>query len=460
MNAAEYFNGLSGKKVVLLGLGVSHRPLVPLLLRYGAKVTVCDKKTFSDLGEEAREYAQMGVEFSLGENYLSGLEGDILFKTPDMRADRPEILAFAERGGVVTSEMEVFFDLCPCPIIAVTGSDGKSTSTTLIFKFLEEEGFRCHLGGNIGRPLLPDIFDIFPDDYAVVELSSFQLHTMKKSPKIAVITNIAPNHLDWHTSMDEYVDSKKNIFRYQSSGCRLTLNADNRALDSFAGEARGELNFFSRKKAVDGAYCDEKGDIYLSGEEKPVFVMNRRSIILPGDHNLENYLTAAAATKGLVSPETIKNVAETFGGVQHRMEFVRELNGVKFYNDSIATSPTRTIACLKAQEEKIILIVGGYDKKIPYEPFAPYAVEKVKVMVVMGATGPKIEKVVVEHPDFDPEKLRILHAETMEDAVNQAYHAAKSGDKIYLSPVSASFDLYPNFEARGNHFKQIVEGLK
>lgn len=459
MNATEYFNSLSGKKVVLLGLGVSHKPLLPLLLEHGAKVRVCDKKSREELGETAEKYSALGVEFCLGEEYLSGLEGDILFKTPGMRTDRPEIRAFAGRGGVVTSEMEMFFELCPCPVIAVTGSDGKSTTTTLISKFLEAEGFRCHLGGNIGRPLLPDIFQIAPDDYAVVELSSFQLHTMKKSPKIAVITNIAPNHLDWHTSMDEYVDAKKNIFRYQDSSCRLTLNADNEILSPFIAEAKGEVNFFSRQRRVDGAYCDENGDVYLSGGEADIFVMNRDSILLPGDHNLENYLTAAAATKGIVSPESIKKVAETFGGVEHRMEFVRERNGVLFYNDSIATSPTRTIACLKAQKEKIILIAGGYDKKIPYEPFAPYAIDKVKVLIVMGATGPKIEKVVREHPDFDAGKLKILHAETLEDAVAQAVQAAVPGDKVYLSPVSASFDLYPNFEARGNHFKKIVEAL-
>ena len=397
---------------------------------------------------------------SLGENYLKDIDSEIIFRTPGMKFHLPELDGYRRQGRVVTSEMEVFFDLCPCRIIAVTGSDGKTTTTTLISEFLKKQGYTVHLGGNIGRALLPVVDSIDSSDFAVVELSSFQLISMRKSPDIAVVTNVAPNHLDIHKDMKEYVDAKKNIFLHQNAFSKTVLNLDNEITDSFEPEVRGMAVKFSRRHEVfNGTYCDENGDIYTVHNGEKQFVMNRDKIKIRGDHNVENYLAALAAVDGLVDMDAVRDVAGEFGGVEHRIEFVRELDGVKYYNDSIATNPTRTIAGLNAFDQKLIIIAGGYDKHIPFEPLAPKIVEKVKVLVLMGATAPKIEKVVRECGGFDPEELKILHAGSMEEAVKLAREQAEPGDIVSLSPACASFDKYKNFEIRGNHFKEIVNSL-
>lgn len=453
-------NGVKDKNITVIGFGVSHRPLVKLLLEKGAKVTVRDKKSVEDLGDEAKALADK-VTFITGDGYLENIEGDIVFKTPGMRNDKPEFIEAQKKGCELISEMELFFRLCPCKIIAVTGSEGKTTTTTLIYNFLKEQGYTCHLGGNIGKPLLPDIEKITPEDMAVVELSSFQLNDMTQSGDISIVTNITPNHLDWHTSMDEYIEAKKNIFKHQNKDGVLVVNKDDPLSLSCENEANGEVRYFSFNGETEkGVYLAENGDIIstLSGEK--TVIMNKTDIKLPGDHNVQNYMTAAAAVHGLVDNGTIKKIAREFGGVEHRMEFVREFKGVRYYNDSIATTPTRTIAGLKAQTQKIIIIAGGYDKNLDYSPLAPYLIKHVKHIVLCGATKEKIKNAILQCEGYDPNELTIEETADFRSAIYAARNAAKEGDIVYFSPASASFDMFPNFEVKGRYYKDTVNEFK
>lgn len=455
-----YFESLKGKSISVVGIGVSHRPLIALLLSQGLDVTAYDRKSLEDLGEFGREYSQKGLKFVLGDGYLDRLAGDYIFKTPGMRGDLPAFEKARARGAVVTSEMEVFFQLCPCPIFAVTGSDGKTTTTTLISKFLAARGTRCYLGGNIGTPLLPKIFEMTPDDVAVVELSSFQLNDMHRSASTAVVTNVAPNHLDWHVDMAEYIQAKRAVFSHQNASGRLVLNYDNEITRTFAEEAKGEVLYFSFRGPVPkGVYLDREGNICVTDGNSVSVLMHRSLIRIIGNHNVENYMAAIAATLGHVDYDIIRTVAETFGGVEHRMEFVRELDGVKWYNDSIASSPTRVIAGLKAQTQKIIMLAGGYDKKIPFEPMVPYVLDKVKYLILTGATAEKIRDAIVSHPDYDPASLIIEMSPSWDYAIDRARQVAQKGDVVSLSPACASFDCFENFEVRGEYYKNRVRSF-
>jgi len=459
--AARFYEEIQDRTVCFIGAGVSHRELIRQFAAREISVTLRDRRSYDQLGEIAPELERLGVRLILGDRYLEELEEDIIFRTPGMKYHLPELEQARARGKVVTSEMEVFFDLCPCPIYGVTGSDGKTTTTTIISEMLRAEGYTVHLGGNIGRALLPEVEEIEPENHlAVVELSSFQLISMRRSPHVAVVTNVAPNHLDMHKDMQEYIDAKKNLVLHQNAFSRTVLSADNEIAASFGGITRGDTLLFSRRREVArGAYMDEAGDIYFADGSGTTKIMNRDDIKIPGLHNVENYLAAISAVWGRVSPATMKEVARSFGGVEHRIELVRTLDGVRWYNDSIATSPTRAIAGLDSFQQKIILIAGGYDKKIPFLPLAPKIIEKVKVLILMGATAEKIEDTVTTFAGYDPSALSILHAGSMEEAVELAQKAAREGDIVSLSPASASFDLYPNFEARGNHFKALVQAL-
>ena len=433
--------------------------LLRLLLREGISVTACDRSSREKLGALAGELEAAGAKLQLGDGYLQNLSQDVIFRTPGLRPDVPELEAARAKGSTITSEMEMFFEVCPCPIIAVTGSDGKTTTTTIIAQLLRAAGHTVHVGGNIGHPLLAEADTIRPTDWAVLELSSFQLMTMTHSPHIAVVTNLAPNHLDVHKSMEEYVWAKENIFRHQQPGDTAIFNLDNAITRQQALRAPGRALYFSRQaEPENGVFL--RGDAVISrrdGHERQI--MTTEDIRLPGVHNVENYMAAIAAVEGLVPDETIRTFARTFNGVEHRIEFVRELDGVKWYNDSIASSPTRTIAGLNSFHQKLILIAGGYDKKIPFEPLAPKIIEKVKTLILMGVTAPKIEAAVTACEGFDPQQLRILHAKDMQQAVELARQCAQPGDIVSLSPACASFDLYPDFEARGRHFKELVHQL-
>lgn len=459
MDFKQFFSQLSGKKIAMCGIGVSNTPLILRFLEQGARVIACDRREREQIGKIADELETAGAELKLGEGYLDNLEVDIIFRTPGMNFHLPELEKARKRGIAVTSEMEVFFDLCPATIFAVTGSDGKTTTTTLIAKMLEAEGKRVFVGGNIGTPLLPEIENITADDFVVAELSSFQLISMRKSPDVAVVTNVAPNHLDVHKDMDEYVKAKENILLHQNAFSRTVLNRDNDITESFRKDVRGQsLGFSMTRRLNNGAWLDRDGILHMAYRGIDVPVIDRKDITVLGDHNVENYLTAIAAVWGYVGVDNICKVAREFTGVEHRIEFVREINGVKYYNDSIASSPTRTIAGLKAFNRKVILIAGGYDKHIPFEPLMPYLVEKVKTLYLCGDTADKIEKCLRNFDKYDgsPEIVRV---ENIDEAVTLAHKTAVSGDIVTLSPACASFDAYPNFAVRGNHFKKLVNEL-
>ena len=447
----EYFSSLKDKKIAVLGLGVSNRPLVRLLLEFGCDVIGCDKTPREKLDDEVLALEKAGCKLHVGETYLDGVEADIVFRTPGMHPANPAIEALRARGAEVTSEMEVFFEVCPCTLLAVTGSDGKTTTTTLVSEMLKAAGKTVWLGGNIGTPLLPLVREMKETDYAVVELSSFQLMDMKRSPARAVITNLAPNHLDIHKDMAEYIEAKTNIFRYQDEKGLLILNADNAITSGFRGN--GTTRFFSRQKEAD--VCVTDGVICRHGEK----VLPVGDILIPGVHNVENYMAAIAMVEGLVDDETIRHVAKTFGGVEHRIELVRVKDGVKFYNDSIASSPSRTIAGLRSFPEKVILIAGGYDKHIPYDVLGPEICKHVKKLFLGGATGEKIRQAVVSCPEYDPETLEIVDCDSFEPAVRAAAAAAKEGDVVLMSPASAAFDQFKNFMVRGEFYKKLVKEL-
>ena len=456
---------IKGKKVAFIGAGVSHKTLIKEFVELGAHVTLCDqKKSVEDFGDYAATIKELGIDLSLDENYLDGFKGqDIIMRTPGFVGyfEKPLQDAMAA-GTMVTSEVELFFDFCPCEIVAVTGSDGKTTTTTLISKFYEAAGRKVHLGGNIGAALLPMLPEVAPKDVAVVELSSFQLISMHSSPNIAVVTNVTPNHLDHHKDMQEYIDAKRNILLYQKQPCRAVLGYENEISRSMQSDCKGKQVWFTRLHDTDnGAFLRKEDNMLCMAEDGVVTpFLAQKDVKLRGLHNIENLLAAAAAVWGEVPVEAIQKVGSTFTGVEHRIEPVRTLDGVLYYNDSIGTSPTRTIAGLRSFNQKVILIAGGYDKHIPYEPLAPEVVAHVKNLVLMGATGPRIEKAVREDPNFNEAELPIQHADNMQHAVELARACAKPGDIIILSPASASFDLYPNFEVRGREFKKIVNELK
>ncbi len=451
MNIKEFKDLVNGKNIAVIGLGISNRPLIKYLIENGAHITGYDKRDKDALGKIYAELTELGAKLVLGENYLENLSGDIIFKTPGMRFDVPELLKAKEKGSIITSEMEVFFDICPAKIIAVTGSDGKTTTTTVIHKLLTHEGYKTWLGGNIGTPLLTDAEKMTENDYVVLELSSFQLHTIKKSPEIAVITNITPNHLDWHTDYNEYIDAKKNIMRYQSKDNKLVVNASNDVTAEIGIEAKGKLHSFSSKKTADT--CLKNGYITVLGEK----VLAVEDIKVPGSHNVENYMAAISATHGLVSKETIEEVAKTFGGVEHRIELVRTLDGVRYYNSSIDSSPNRTINTLNVFNEKLILISGGKDKGIPYDEIGEPIVKKAKTLILIGKTSDKIYDAVKKIDGS--EALEIIRCESYDEVVKTAHSIAKEGDVVLLSPASTSFDMFGNFEERGNLFKKLVNEL-
>ena len=454
-----YFEALRGKRVAVLGLGVSNRPLVRLLLQHGVDVTGCDKTPRDALDAGVLAMEQAGCRLQVGEGYLDNLQADVVFRTPGMHPDRPELAQLRSRGAVITSEMEAFFAVCPCQIIAVTGSDGKTTTTTLIAQLLRRAGRRVWLGGNIGTPLLPEAAQMEPEDFAVVELSSFQLMYFPYSPHIAVVTNLAPNHLDVHKDMAEYIAAKENVYLHQQPGDVLVVNMDNEITDSFAAKARGTVRKFSRRGVPENGVFLQDGVIWRSRDGAREKILAQEQILLPGIHNVENYMAAIAAVEGFVTNEEIAWVAEHFGGVEHRIELVREKDGVRYYNDSIASSPSRTIAGLRSFRQKVILIAGGYDKHIPYDVLGPEICEHVKILITNGATGPKIRQVTLDAPQYRPGCPQLVEREDLAGAVQAAVELAQPGDVVILSPASAAFDQFKNFMVRGAAFKKMIAAL-
>ena len=471
MNISQFNEKFKNKKCDVLGFGTSNRPLVKMLADAGALVTVRDKNTSVCESREACEISEKNVKFIVGENYLENIDADYIFRSPGIRPDEKNILHAVKNGAVLCSEMELFFELSPVPIYGITGSDGKTTTTTLTHLFLQAQADKnykgkSYVGGNIGAPLLPHICEMTDADNCTVELSSFQLMTMKVSPVRAVITNITPNHLNWHTDMDEYIASKCNIFMHKPISLLVT-NAENDITFEIARNTDIPVIYFSSKRSSYESIVPEykkncraiyesDGIIYIDDGQSREELLDCSSIILPGRHNIENYMAAMGITYGLVDKEIYTNVAKGFNGVRHRLELIRELDGVKYYNSSIDSSPTRTAAAISALPKKPIIICGGYDKKIPFDTLASSLIKGTKSVILTGATAEKIFNELKNNPDFSLEELPTVIVPDFKDAVIYAKNSAKSGDIVLLSPACASFDAFKNFEERGDYFREIV----
>ncbi len=456
-NFDKFKSFIKGKTVGVVGIGVSNKPVIHQLLSLGAQVIACDMR--NDIGEVKNELESMGVRVELGDRYLEPIPGcQVVFRSPSMRPDNSYLEKARNNGALITSEMEQFLKYCPAKVVGVTGSDGKTTTATLISEILKANGINTFLGGNIGNPLLHRIEDIKSDDYVVVELSSFQLLQCHYSPQIAVITNLSPNHLDIHKDMEEYVNAKKNIFLNQDGDGIAVLNMDNEVTFGMRGEPSGSVRLFSTKNDMAKAYVKE-GKMYVDDK----FICSIDDVALPGMHNVENLLAAFCAIYDIVSVQAMREVALNFRGVEHRIEFVREYKGIKFYNDSIASSPTRVVAGLKyfknERKKKAILIAGGYDKKIPFDELASEGLDKIKALILIGVTKEKIRHAFEEEMKNRNEKLSIIDADSLEDAVAKAIEQGEAGDIITLSPACAAFDMFKNFEERGRMFKKIVNSL-
>lgn len=458
------------------GVGISNLPLIDFLLERGIKVIARDRKSREQIGESlADELTAKGVGLVLGDSYLDGIREAVIFRTPGLRPDHPSLTAAIDKGAIMTSEMELFLELTPAHTIGITGSDGKTTTTTLTYKFLEVElkkrgKERVYVGGNIGEPLLPRVADMTADDFAVIELSSFQLMTMRRSPSGAAVTNLSPNHLDWHKSgMDEYAEAKTNIYRHGAR--RLVVNAESEPTRIMGERADvDEKIFFSSKRVgydnVVPTCCrgakaifERDGYIVISDGEQEIQLLKVADIFLPGRHNVENYMTAIGNTYGFVSIDVYAEIAREFKGVEHRLEFVRELDGVKYYNSSIDSSPSRTAAALGALPCKPVVICGGYDKNIPFEPLAESLCRGAVGVVLTGDTAEKIYDALCRCPEFDHEKLAVVRVADFDGAVLAARDMAERGGIVLLSPACASFDRFKNFMERGRYFKELVMKL-
>ncbi len=470
LKSSKWLELIRKKTCTVIGLGVSNLPLIEFLLRHGARISARDRKDRASLGELAAQMEGRGVTLYTGEEYLENICEDIIFRSPGVRPFTPQIEAAVARGAILSSEMELFFDLTPARVIAVTGSDGKTTTTTLTHLMLKQafanSKRRVFVGGNIGEPLLPYADEMSADDVAVLELSSFQLYTMRRSAEIAAVTNLSPNHLDWHCDMQDYINAKTNIYRHADNR-RAVFNAENEITRTLAQAHGGEKTLFSSIKQSpaefegllnthDRAVYTRDGMLYLWNGERELPYFQTTDILLPGRHNLENYMTAIALTEGLVSPADAHAVAKSFRGVTHRLELVDTVNGVAYYNSSIDTSPTRTAAALSAMRQKPIVICGGYDKHIPFEPLAEALCANAKAVVLTGATADRIGKAL----SACGAALPTVKVPAFDDAVMQAKRLAKSGDVVLLSPACASFDAFPNFAVRGERFRALVERIK
>ena len=460
MTFSDYIDYLRGKRIGVIGFGVSNQPLVRVLLRNGCDVTVCDRRERAQLGAAGDEAAAQGAKFALGADYLEHLDFDVIFRTPGVLPIVPQLRKAAQNGAILTSEMEAFCNLCLCRILAITGSDGKTTTSTITAELLRAQGYTVHLGGNIGTPLFDRIADIRPDDFAVLELSSFQLHSMHCAPDVAIITNISPNHLDVHPDFVDYVSAKCSIYRGQRPDGVLVLNARDAHTPRFAAEAPGSVRYFSSIGPVEnGVYCSD-GVIYRAHGGKAEKLIDVSDIRIPGAHNVENYMAAFAATDGLVGQAACVQVARSFAGVPHRMERIRELNGITFINDSIASSPTRTIAGLHALPKPPVIILGGHDKHIPFDGLGDELCLLSKKVFLTGDTAGKIYSAIRASRYYEGSGLEVRIIDDFKQAVKAAAEAARAGDIVLFSPACAAFDRFKNFAERGRYFKSIVMELK
>ena len=460
-NLEEFERYARGKKVAIIGIGVSNLPLLEYFYDLNARVTIFDSKESNQISVEAmQKIEKYGFEFIGGKDSLSRLKGfDIIFRSPSCMPDRPELVEAVENGAVLTSEIEMVLKLAPCKVIGVTGTEGKTTTTTLINEIVKKSGRKTYLGGNMGKPIFTKIRNVKPENIIILELSSFQLSDMDISPDISVVTNIYPDHLNVHKSYEEYREAKKNIFKHQSENGIVVLNYDNEFTREFAKEANGKVIFFSSKEKLDDGFIYDKADGTIKYCKDGVrrHIMKKEDIKLRGIHNYENICAALAATSSIVDVDTQVKAIEEFTGVEHRLEFVRELNNVKWYNDSIGTSPASTIAGLNSFDEDIILLAGGSDKGLDYKEVGEAIARKVRALILTGPTSEKIENATKQA--LNGKSIEIYYTSNMQESVNLAKEIAKAGDVVLLSPASASFDLYKNFEDRGHQFKDCVNSL-
>ena len=457
----EFNEYIRFRKVAVIGLGVSNIPLLDYLHEKKAKVTVFDNKKIDDIPKEILDkITTYGFEFSFGSNSLENLKGfNVIFRSPSCLPTKPELKAEAERGAIVTTEIEMLMEMCPCKMIGVTGSDGKTTTTSLINHILEKAGYKTFLGGNIGTPLFTKLPEMTPEDIVVLELSSFQLMNMQVSPQITVMTNVTPNHLNIHKDYEEYIEAKKCIFKNQNENDILILNYDNEITRNCAKEAKGKVIFFSSKEKLDNGFIVDDGVIKECEDKVRKHILNTDEVILRGAHNFSNIATALAATKTLVDTDIAVKAIKEFKPVEHRIEFVREIGGVKWYNDSASSSPTRTLSGLNAFKEDIVLIAGGYDKNLDYTPLAKTVVNKVKTLILIGQTAEKIFDAVKEELDKENKKMDIYMCDSLEETIKIAKKSAQKGEVVLFSPASASFDMFKNFADRGNKFKKLVNEI-
>ena len=457
----EFNNYIRFRKIAIIGLGVSNIPLIDYMYEKKATVTVFDDREEKDINPQIiKKIKEYKINYYFGKDNLKHLDNfDIIFRSPSCLPTKPELVQAAENGALVTTEIEMLMKMCPCKIIGVTGSDGKTTTTSLIHAILNKAGYTTYLGGNIGTPLFTKLPEMEPNDIVVLELSSFQLMNMHVSPDIAVITNITPNHLNIHKDYQEYIDAKKCIFKNQNENGILILNYDNDITRECSKEAKGKVIFFSSKEKLDNGFIVDEDIVKECNDGVRKHILNTDEVILRGNHNFQNIATALAATKTLVDTDVAVEAIKKFKPVEHRIEFVREIDGVKWYNDSASSSPTRTISGLNAFKENIILIAGGYDKNLEYQPLAKPVVDKVSTLILIGQTAEKIYDVVKNEAEKENKKININMCDTLEQTIEIAKKSAKKGDIVLFSPASASFDMFKNFADRGNQFKDLVNKI-
>ena len=459
----EFNNEIKNKRIAVIGLGVSNIPLIDYFYAHGANVVAFDNRNKKNIDFSViQKLEDYNMLYYLGENSLEHLIGfDYIFRSPSCRPDIPEIVKEVENGAILTSEIEKVLELSPSTVIGVTGSDGKTTTTTLIYKILEANGYKCFLGGNIGTPLFTRISEMKPEDMVVLELSSFQLMNMKISPKVAVVTNISPNHLNVHKDYQEYIDSKMNIFLHQDENGILVINADNEITKGFYKKAKGKVRYFSSNQILENGIIFDKSEkiIKLCEDGVRKHLIKQKNMKLRGNHNCENACAAISATLDYAKEDITRKTIEEFPGVEHRLEYIRTIDGVEWFNDSIGSSPSRTIAGLNSFEEKIVLIAGGYDKHLDYTPIAKPILQNVSKLILIGQTADKIEKAVKDEASLEGKSLPIYRCNKFEEIVTIAKEVATEGEIVLFSPASASFDLFKNFEERGNYFKELVNNL-
>ena len=453
---------IKNKKIAVIGVGVSNIPLIDYLFEKKAKVTIFDdreeEKISKDIFDKIKKYK---FDYYFGKRNLDNLHGfEVIFRSPSCLPTKPELVREKERGAVVTTEIEQLIKMAPCKVIGITGSDGKTTTTTLTAKILEDGGYNVYLGGNIGIPLFTKLKEIKPEDIIVLELSSFQLMDMEVSPDISAITNITPNHLNVHKDYQEYIDAKKNIYKHQKSTGILVLNADNELTNSCQNDANGDVILFSSKQRLDYGYIVEDGIIKECNDGIRRHLISQDEIKLKGIHNLQNICTALALTKDLVSTEKALNTIKEFSGVKHRLELVRVLNGVEWYNDSASTSPTRGISALNSFNKEIVLIAGGADKNLDYTPLGIKIVEKVKSLILIGQTASKIYEAVKIEEEKQNKKVDIHMCETFKQSLELAKRIAKPGQIVLFSPASTSFDMFKDMYDRGDKFRKEVNDFE